>query len=264
MPDRQIQSFDGTPLNMRIEGPEGAPVLVLAHSLGGSIDLWREAAPLLADRFRVVRYDARGHGASSAPEGEYSVEMMGRDALAILDAVGAGKAHFAGLSMGGMIGMWLAAHQGGRIDRLVLANTTARIPATDRLNGWIKTAREDGAAGVAGLAPPIITGWLCAGFKAAQPERTAELVAAMADMSVPGFAGAIAVLRDSDRRPDLPLIKAPTLVIAGVENPQGQDAAQALVDGIAGATLAILPEAAHLSPVENPGAFAEAVLKHLS
>ena len=261
MPDRQIQSFDGTPLNVRLEGPEGAPMLMLSHALGGSVDLWRETAPLLAERFRVVRYDARGHGASGAPEGDYSVEIMARDALSILAAIGAQKVHFVGLSMGGMVGMWLAAHASTRIDRLVLANTTAHIPAAEMLNGWIKTAR---AEGVAGLAPPIITGWLSAGFKAANPERTAALVAAMAGMSVPGFAGAVAVLRDSDRRPDLPLIKAPTLVIAGIEDgPRGEGAAQALAEAIAGAQRANLPDAAHLSPVENPGAFAEAVLNHL-
>ncbi|MEO6341468.1 MAG: alpha/beta fold hydrolase [Caulobacteraceae bacterium] len=261
MSDRQIKSFDGTALNVRVEGPGDAPVVLLSHSLGGSLELWREVAPMLAERFKVVRYDARGHGASGAPDGEYSVEMMARDALAILDSVGAAKAHFVGLSMGGMIGMWLAAHDGARIDRLVLANTTAHIPATEMLNGWIVKAK---AEGVDGLAPPIITGWLSAGFKDTNPERTAELVEAMRAMTVPGFTGAVAVLRDSDRRPDLPLIKAPTLVIAGIEDgPRGEGAAQALADGIAGATRANLPAAAHLSPVENPAGFAAAVLKHL-
>jgi 3-oxoadipate enol-lactonase len=205
----------------------------------------------------VIRYDARGHGASDAPAGDYSVEMMAKDALAAMDALGVQKANFVGLSMGGMIGMWLAAHEPERIDKLVLANTTARIPATDMLNGWIAKAK---AEGLAGLAEPIITGWLSQGFRDANPARTRALVDAMGGMTIDGFCGSVAVLRDSDRREDLAKITAPTLVIAGVEDgPRGDAAAQALADGIAGAKRANLPAAAHLSPVENPSAFAEAV-----
>jgi 3-oxoadipate enol-lactonase len=261
MSDRQITSFDGAKLNVRVEGPDGAPALVLAHALGGSIGLWDEAAAELSTSFRVIRYDARGHGASAAPAGDYSVEIMAKDALAILDALGVRRADFVGLSMGGMIGMWLAANAPERIGKLVLANTTARIPATDMLNGWIAKAK---AEGVAGLAPPIITGWLCQGFKDANPARTRALVDAMAGMTTDGFAGAVAVLRDSDQRENLAKIAAPTLVIAGVEDgPRGEAAAQALADGISGATRVNLPAAAHLSPVENPSAFAKAVAEHL-
>jgi 3-oxoadipate enol-lactonase len=258
MSDSQITSFDGAKLNVRVEGPEGAPVVVLAHSLGGSIGLWDETAAELSKRYRVIRYDARGHGGSGAPGGDYSVEMMAKDALAVMDALGIGRANFVGLSMGGMIGMWLAANRPERIEKLVLANTTARIPATDMLNGWIAKAK---AEGLGELAPPIITGWLHQGFRDASPARTQALVDAMAGMTRDGFAGAVAVLRDSDQRENLAKIAAPTLVIAGVEDgPRGDAAAQALADGIKGATRANLPAAAHLSPVENPSAFAKAVM----
>jgi 3-oxoadipate enol-lactonase len=257
MSDSQITSFDGAKLNVRVEGPEGAPVVVLAHSLGGSIGLWDETAAELAKRYRVIRYDARGHGGSGAPSGDYSVEIMARDALAVMDALGVQKANFVGLSMGGMIGMWLAAHRPERIEKLVLANTTAHIPATEMLNGWIVKARAEGHRD---LAQPIVTGWLHQGFKDASPGRTQALVDAMANMTTDGFAGSVAVLRDSDRREDLAKITAPTLVIAGVEDgPRGDAAAQALADGIKGATRANLPAAARLSPAENPAAFAKAV-----
>ena len=260
--DRQVESFDGAKLKVQAEGPEGAPAVLLSHAVGGSLAIWDEVAPALAKQFRVLRYDARGHGASDAPAGEYTIEMMAKDALAVLDAYNVGKAHFVGLSMGGMIGMWLAAHAADRIDKLVVANSTAHIPAADMLNGWINTAK---ASGLDSLAEPIIGGWLSAGFKAAHPEATKAMVETMRTMKVDGFAGAIAVLRDSDRRPDLPLIKAPTLIIAGIEDgPRGEAAAAAMAAGIAGSTRADLPGAAHLSPTENPAAFSQAVLAHLA
>jgi len=262
MTDRQVESFDGAKLNVKTEGPDGAPAVLLLHCLGGDLGVWDGVVPELAKGFKVIRYDARGHGRSDAPAGEYSVEMMAKDALAVLDASGVGKAHVVGLSMGGMIGMWLAAHAADRVERLVIANSTAHIPATEMLNGWIKTARDGGHQG---LAEPIITGWLSSGFKAANPEKTRELVDTMRNMTVDGFAGSVAVLRDSDRRPDLPLIKAPTLIIAGIEDgPRGEGAAAAMAENITGATRANLPDAAHLSPAENPAAFSSAVLAHLA
>ena len=224
--------------------------------------MWDAQVEAFGERFRVVRYDSRGHSGSEAPDGEHAIEMLGKDALAVMDALEVTRAHFVGLSQGGMTGMWLGAHAPERIDHLVLANTTAHIPARDLLNGWIQTALSDG---LDSIAPPIMTGWLSAKFKAAHPERTRELVEAFRLMSPKGFAGSCAVLRDSDRRDDLPKIKAPTLVIAGVEDgPMGAAAAQALVDAIPGARRADIPDAAHLSPIENPEAFNAAVLGFLT
>jgi len=261
MTDRDVRSFDGTTIHARDEGRSGGPAVLFSHAIGGDLSMWDAQARPFGERFRVVRYDTRGHGGSGPGGAEHSIEMLGADALAVLDALGIERAHFVGLSQGAMTGMWLAAHHPGRIERLVLANTTAHIPARDMLNGWIATARSQG---LDSIAPPVMTGWLCAKFRQAQPERTKALVEAFRTMPPEGFAASVAVLRDSDRRGELKDIKAPTLVIAGIEDgPRGSDAAQALVDAIPGARRADIPDAAHLSPIENPEAFNAAVLEFL-
>jgi 3-oxoadipate enol-lactonase len=261
MTDRRIQSFDGCAIHLRDEGRADAPAVLFSHAIGGTLGMWDAQVQPFGERFRVVRYDSRGHGGSDVGGGEHSIEMLGTDALAVMDALGIGQAHFVGLSQGGMTGMWLAAHAPDRIGKLVLANTTAHIPARDMLNGWIRTALSEG---LDSIAPPTMNMWLSARFKEANPARTQELVETFRTMSPQGFAGSCAVLRDSDRREDLADIRAPTLVIAGVEDgPMGAAAAQALVDAIAGARRADIPDAAHLSPIENPEAFNKAVLDFL-
>jgi 3-oxoadipate enol-lactonase len=261
MAECDIESFDGTQIHVREGGRADGPAVLFSHAIGGDLSMWDAQAGPFGERFRVVRYDTRGHGGSGLGGREHSIEMLGGDALAVMDALGIGKAHFVGLSQGAMTGMWLAAHHPRRIDRLVLANTTAHIPARDMLNGWIATAK---AEGLDSIAPPVMGGWLSAAFKAAEPGRAKALAEAFRTMSPEGFAASVAVLRDSDRRGELKDIRAPTLVIAGIEDgPRGAEAAQALVDGIPGARRADIADAAHLSPIENPQAFNAAVLGFL-
>ncbi len=261
MTDRHIESFDGCPIHVRDEGRADGPAVVLSHAIGGGISMWDAQAEPFGGRFRVIRHDSRGHGGSGLGGDVHSVEMLAKDVLAVLDALGVKRAHFVGLSQGAMTGMWLAAHTPDRIDRLVLANTTAHIPARDMLNGWIATALKDG---LDSIAPPTMDHWLSPQFKAAHPDRTRALAETFRTMSPKGFAASCAVLRDSDRREDLKHIKAPTLVIAGIEDgPMGAAAAQALVDGIADARRADIAAAGHLSPIENPEAFNAAVLEFL-
>jgi pimeloyl-ACP methyl ester carboxylesterase len=187
--------------------------------------------------------------------------MLGRDALAVMDACGVSSAHFVGLSQGGMTGMWLAAHHPHRIQRLVLANTTAYIPVKDHWNALIETALKQG---MEGIAEPTVTGWLSAQFKSAQPQRAATLVQTMRAMSPAGYAGCCAVLRDVDLRADLARILAPTLVIAGIKDGErGAAAAAALASGINGARRFDIADAAHLSAVENPAAFNRALTEFL-
>lgn len=261
MSERLVTSFDGYRLNVRDEGKADGPTVVFSHAVGGSLAMFDGQVPAFSDRFRVIRFDTRGHGGSDAPDGEYSMDMLGRDVISIMDALGVAKAHFVGLSQGGMTGMWLGAHAPERIDHLVLANTTAHIPAFDMLNGWVKTALTEG---LDGIAPPTMNNWLGAKFKAANPGKTHELVEGFRTMSTTGFAGVIAAMRDSDRTPDLPNIKAPTLVIAGLDDgPMGAVAADNLVKNIPGAQRADIADAAHLSAVENPAGFNAAVLAFL-
>ncbi len=262
MTDRDIKSFDGATLHVRDEGRADGPAVIFSHAIGGDLSMWDAQAEAFGGTYRVIRYDTRGHGGSDIGGEVHAIDMYAKDALAVLDALGAGSAHFVGLSQGAMTGMWLGAHAPERIGSLVLANTTAHIPAYDMLNGWIQSAR---AEGLDGLAPGIMNNWLSASFKQASPERARALSEGFRTMSAEGFAASCAVLRDSDRREDLKDIKAPTLVIAGIDDgPMGAAAAQALADGIPGAVRADIPDAAHLSPIENSAAFNKAVLDFLA
>ncbi len=262
MTDQTLASFDGSRIHVRDEGRPDGPAVVFSHAIGGSLSMWDAQAGPFGERYRVIRHDSRGHGGSDVPEGEHSVEMLGRDVLAVMDGLGVERAHFVGLSQGGMAGLWLGAHAPERIDHLVIANSAAYIPAVDMLNGWIRTALGEGLDSIAG---PTVERWLSAKFRADHPHRTRALIEAFRTMSPKGFAGSCAVLRDSDRRADLKDIKAPTLVIAGLEDgPMGAAAAQAIADGIPNASRADIPDAAHLSPIENPEAFNAAVLGFLA
>ncbi|MDF7775391.1 alpha/beta fold hydrolase [Sphingomonas sp. AOB5] len=255
-----VQSFDGVRLAVVDEG-EGVPVL-MAHSLGADHRIWDPvAAELRTAGFRTIRYDLRGHGASDVPDGPYDVAMFGKDMVAILDALGIARAHAVGLSVGGMAAMWLAVNAPDRVDRLVLANTTPFIPVKDRWDPLIAEALD---AGLDGIAKPMILGWLSAGFKAEQPDAAVGLVNAMLHMPPAGFAGTCAILRDVDLRADLSRIAAPTLVVHGVEDERGVPASAALVSHIAGAVRADIADAAHLSPAENPGQVARAILEFLA
>jgi len=246
-------------LNVQVEGPgDGFPV-ILSHHIGGSLACFDAQMPALATR-RVVRFDTRGQGGSDAPEGPYSVDLLGHDVLAIMDALKIGSFDFVGVSQGGMTGMWLAAHHPERIRRLVLANTTPFIPNKPVWNDLADKARGEG---MAGIARATIESWLSDSFRAEQPEEVERLVAIMAAMPVAGYAGNACVLRDIDLREVLHDIAAPTLVIGGAEDgPRG-----AAVPIIAGAVRAgrseILSDAAHLTNVENPAAFNAAIAAHL-
>lgn len=261
MAERTVRSFDGVCLCARREGVAGGPSVLLSHYLGGSLEGWDAVVARLSDRFDIVRYDTRGHGASDAPAGPYSVDMLGRDALAVLQAFDIEKAHFVGVSQGGMSGMWLAAHHPARVHRLVLANTTPFIPNKQIWDELIEHARREG---LADIAASTIAGWVCDAFRQGHPQIVESLVSVMAGMPVEGYAGACAVLRDVDLRGDLASIRSPTLVIAGAEDGPRGAGAPAMAAAIPDAILVTLPQAAHLSHVENPDAFAAAVEAHLA
>ena len=256
-----IDSFDGTPLAVWRSGPQGAPPVLLSHYLGGSAEGWEPVARALEHRFRVVRYDTRGHGASGAPHGPYTIDMLGRDALAVIAGLGLGKTHVVGVSQGGMAAMWLGARQPEAVDRLVLANTAPFIPNKPVWDENIARAR---AEGMDDIAAQTIGSWLSEAFKREHPQQMARLVETMQRMPVEGYAGCAAVLRDVDLREDLGRIEAPALVIAGAEDGPRGAAAAAIAGAVQHGRLVTLPKAAHLSHIENPPAFAAAVLEHLA
>ena len=148
-----IQS-NGCPVHVEVEGPEKAPVLMLSNSLGTTLHMWDAQVAPFTQHFRLVRYDRRGHGKSGVPAGPYSMEMLGRDVLAVLDALKIEKANWCGLSMGGMVGMWLGANAPQRVEKLVLSNTAAYFADKEIWNGRIKTIRDKGLAAIAPKPPP--------------------------------------------------------------------------------------------------------------
>lgn len=250
----------GTRFRCRIDGEPAAPALVLSNSLGTDLHMWDPQIPEFARRFRVIRYDTRGHGESAVTKGPYSIEQLGRDVLGVMDALGVERAHFCGLSLGGMTGTWLAANDGYRIDRLVLANTAARIPNAEAYDTRIQNVR---AGGMQAVAPAVIERWFTPSFIALHGEEVARTRAMLERCPAEGYIAACAAVRDMDQRGHLKAITRPTLVIAGMHDvPTPPSEARALVDAIGGAQYLELP-ASHLSNIEAAPLFTAAVLDFL-
>jgi len=237
------------------------PVLVFSNSLGTDFSMWDPQVPELQSRFRILRYDTRGHGQSSVTPVDYTIEQLGRDVLGLLDSLHLDRVHFCGLSMGGMIGMWLGIHEPERLHRLVLSNTAARIGTKEMWNARIATVRKDGMKTVAAA---VIERWFTPGFRASFAETVARAQRMIENSPPEGYAACCAAIRDMDQREAVAQIKAPTLVIYGGSDPvtPGSDA-QFLTDRIRGAVKVELA-AAHLSNVEQADAFTEAVSNFLA
>ncbi len=252
----------GCPLDVEVSGPPDAPVLMLSSSLGTTKHMWDPQMDAFARRYRVVRYDRRGHGKSGVPQGSYNMEMLGRDALSIMDALGLARVHWLGLSMGGMEGMWLGANAPQRIDRLILSNTSTYYPDKSVWHSRIEAVSKAGA--VAAIADMVINAWLTKPFQEAHPDITARMKEMMIATPVAGYLGCCAAVRDMDHREIIRGITAPTLIIAGSKDPATNvDAARFIQERVAGSQLEIL-NAAHIANVEQPQAYAKAVLDFLN
>ncbi len=208
---------DEPALHHRFEGPEDAPVLVLSNSLGAGLEMWDDQAAALAEHFRLLRYDARGHGRSPVPEPPYAIADFGRDVLAMLDAQGIERVSFCGLSMGGMTGMWLAVNAPERIDRLALCCTSAHMPPADVWDDRAATVRADGMEAV---VDATIERWFTPAAHEERPEAVARTRQGVLDTPPEGYAACCEAIRDMDLRAEIPGIKAPTLVIAADEDPR--------------------------------------------
>lgn len=235
-------------LHHRFDGPETAPVLVFANSIGTTLELWDAQVPAFAGPFRMLRYDQLGHGRSEVPPGPYTIELLGRELLALLDELGVERFSFCGLSLGGAVGMWLGANAGDRLDRLVLAGTSAYFGPPER---WSERAETVRAEGMAPLADATMDRWFTPAFVGANLFRQTFLAA-----PPEGYAACCDALSVWDFRGELGSISAPTLVLVGSEDPATPpDQAQLMADGIPGADLTVIPEAAHLLNVEQPDVF---------
>lgn len=248
-------------LHVEMDGPRDAPALVLLNSLGASTAMWDAAVGALAEQFHVVRIDTRGHGRSPAAPGAAAIEIadLGADVLAALDRLGLDRVHLAGLSLGGMIAMWVAARQPRRVGRLALLCTSAR-PGGE--SAWLDRAARVRADGMGAVADTVLERWITPVLAARDPELRASLAAMLIGTDAESYAGCCELLARLDLRVDLGRIAAPTLVIAGdADHALPVEHAEVIVQGIAGARLETVP-AAHIAAVEQPGPVAHLLLAH--
>jgi 3-oxoadipate enol-lactonase len=257
----QIRTGDGVRLAYRLDGDPEKPTLLLSNSIGTDLHMWDGQVPALTEHYRLLRYDARGHGRSDVPAGPYPLDRLGRDAVELLDALELPRVHVLGLSLGGLVAQWLGIHAADRVDRLVLAHTAAHFGPAARWDEAIAALLA--APDMRATTEEFLGNWFPARTLSEEPDTVAPFRATLLATHRDGVAGSWAAVRDTDLRRTLPLIDRPTLVIAGehdtVTTPRH---AREIAAAVPGARLVTLPSV-HLSNVERPAEFVEAVLGFL-
>ena len=244
-----------------VSGPPDAPAILLSNSLGSSLAMWDPQTGPLSERYRVIRYDLRGHGRSPVPPGPYRLEDLTDDVLALLDRLDVAQAHLVGLSLGGMVALQVAATATDRVDRMVLCCTSAYMPPAD---GWHDRATTVRTKGVAAVADAVVDRWLTPAFADASPELVDRLRAMALATPDEGYAACCEAIASMDLRADLPRITASTLLIAGADDPATPPAhAEAIAAGLPRARTVVVGPAAHLANVEQPRAVTRHILDHL-
>lgn len=253
---------NGAPrLHHVLEGPEDAPVLVLSNSLGTALGMWDAQVPALSERFRLLRYDIRGHGRSPTPPGPYEIADLGRDVVALLDGIGIERASFCGLSVGGMTGMWLGAGAPERFERLVLCCTSALLGPKSL---WDERIEMVNTGGMDALVGSIVQRWFTASFRSENPAAVEKVAGMLRGTDPEGYAGCCAAIRDMDLRGILPSITAPTLVVSGAEDPATPpEHGVFIADSIPGARFEVVAGASHLANIERPEEITTLILDHL-
>ncbi len=239
-----------TALHHEVSGPDDAPVLVLAGSLGSTLAMWEPQIAALRDRFRVLPVDHRGHGGSPVPSGPYAMADLAGDTLELLDSLGVGRAAFCGLSLGGMVGIWLGADAPERLSALVLCCTTAHFPDVTPWRERIRAVRADGTASI---ADAVVQRWFTPGWAAAHPDVVARLAAMVASTSGDGYVACCEAVAEWDGRDLLGCIAVPTLVLAAADDltTPVQPHAETIAAGIPGARLEVLDSGAHIATIER-------------
>lgn len=247
-----------------VNGDAAAPALILSNSLGTTLEMWQPQVAAFAERFRLVRYDTRGHGGSPATPGPYRIDDLGQDVLAVLDALDIERAAFCGISMGGHTGLWLGVHAADRLAAIAVCNSAAKIGTESAWRERAAMVRAGGVVGMRTLADSAPGRWFSQACIQAQPAMVRHMQEALAGLGAEGYASCCEALAASDLRADIGRITRPTLLLAGQWDPVTTVAdAQAMQAAIAGARLAVVP-ASHLSNLEAPQAFDDAVLGFLA
>lgn len=244
-------------------GPADAPPLLLGGSLGTTTAMWDPQVEALSAAFRVIRFDHRGHGGSPVPPGPYTMADLAGDVVALLDRLGLERAHYAGLSIGGMVGQWLAVHHADRLDRLALLSTS---PHTGPAGPWLERAALVRAKGTGAVADTVVGRWFTPGFAAEHPREVGVLRDQIAATDPEGYAGCCEAVAEHDVRPDLPGVTAPTLVVAGAEDPStpADRHAEVIARLVPGAAYTVLPDTAHLVSRQRPDEVNALLLGHFS
>ncbi len=242
-------------------GPEHAAVLVLSNSLGTTHRMWDPQVAAFTKHFRLLRYDTRGHGQSSVTPGPYSIEKLGWDVVQLLDYLQLDRVHFCGLSMGGMIGMFLGGNAANRLHKIVLCNTAAKIGTPETWNARIDAVQKGGMRAVAGA---VLERWLTSAYRASHTAETAAVLRMLEEVNPNGYTACCAAVRDMDQRENLQNVKVPTLVLAGTHDPVTLPAdGQFLAKHIPGANY-VEVKAAHLSNIEAQDDFNTRVVNFLA
>jgi len=251
-------------LHHEFRGKRGSPALVFTGSLGTDLTMWEPQSERLKPRFCTLRYDVRGHGSSTVPPGPYSMDELGSDLVALLDRLGIERASLCGLSIGGMVSMWVAAHAPDRVDRLVLCCTSAQLGPRE---SWVERAATVRAEGVGAIADAVLGRWFTPRFRdSVHGQPVVERMRGILTATPPeGYAGCCEAIAEMDLTPDLPSITAPTLVIAGEEDPSTPpEHGRRIADLIPGARFEVISPAAHLATIERPDLTTAMILRFLT
>lgn len=253
---------NGIDIHYLLEG--SGPVVTLAHSLASDLTLWDDVAAALSSRFTVLRFDARGHGQTSAPAGPYDFPLLVADLVGLLDALQIERTHFVGLSMGGMLGQHFALSHPERLDKLVLVSTSSRTPPQARPL-WDERIAVAKSQGMQAHVEATLARWFTAPYRETHPEVMAKIGAMIAATPVAGYAGWGAAIQTLDLSDKLGAVRAPTLVICGADDPGTPPAAsEAIAAAIPGAHLEIVPSASHQLVIEQAETFQRLLLDFLA
>lgn len=254
---------NGTTINYEIEGPEGAPVIMVSHGIATSLAIWTQVSSHLKSKYRVIRYDSRGHGGSDAPKGDYSLEMLGDDAVGMMDALGIRKAHYGGLSLGGMTAIGLALNHPDRLHSAVCCDARGTA-TTEFVDGWKQRIKDVREKGMEVLVEPTVSRWLTKGFYE-DKERTNPLRNLIRNTPVDGYCGSAVALQGLNYGSRLGQIRVPMLYLTGAQDNGAPPAVmREMAEQTPGAQFVEIANSGHISTVEQPKAVADAIDKFIS